>query len=210
MRPVAQPAFASTAGGRHVGNGSRQGRLVAAHGGVGETELLLISAMEKYLQKLEAWCWRYKENARNYPGLHFTARPSACDALTACVRQLRREGNGGRRTMPLRPLLPEDEAKVTGGQAFEYFSRLRISLHDETNRLRQMSFRVENGVVYLDFTERSMAEFEQGLRDVKAGQGDYSIEPQQRHGEGLWLGELDRVSECLWFWPCFGHSRVEN
>ena len=37
------PALASAAGGCHVGDGSQPGRPVAAHGGVGEGELLLVT-----------------------------------------------------------------------------------------------------------------------------------------------------------------------
>lgn len=165
--------------------------------------------MEKYLQNIQAWCWRYKENARNYPGLHFTAKPAACDALVTCLRQLCREGDGARRTMPLQLLKTEDEAKISGGQAYECFARLRIMLHRESDVLRRMSFRVEGGTVHLDFTERYLSEFERGLSDVKTGTGDYSIEPQEDRQEGQLLGELDRASECLWFWPCFGHLGVQ-
>ena len=161
--------------------------------------------MEKYLQNIEVWCWHYNENTRNYPGLHFTAKPAACDALVTCLRQLRREGDGARRTVPLQHLKPEDEAKVSGGQEYECFSRLRITLHSESDTLRQMSFRAEGGMVHLDFTERWLSEFERGLSDVKSGTGDYSIEPQ-----GQMLGELDKASECLWFWPCFGHLQAET
>jgi hypothetical protein len=166
--------------------------------------------VEKYLQNIEAWCWRYKENTRNYPGLHFTAKPAACDALVTCLRQLCREGEGARRTMPLQHLKTEDEAKVSGGQAYECFTRLRITLHRESDVLRQMSFRVEDGMVHLDFTERFLSEFERGLSDVKSGTGDYSIKPQKDHREGQRIGELDRASESLWFWPCFGHLRIET
>ena len=165
--------------------------------------------MEKYLQYIEAWCWRYKQNTRNYPGLHFTAKPAACDALITCLRQLRRESDGVHRTMPLLRLKAEDEAKISGGQEYVCFSRLRIAVHGESDLLRQMSFRVEGGItVHFDFTERFLSEFERGLSDVNSGVGDYSIEPQQEQGRPL--GELDRASECLWFWPCFGHLRAEK
>ena len=166
---------------------------------------LVTDNVEPYLKNLEAWCWRYQENTRNYPGLHFTASPDACDALVACLRQLRREGSGARRTMPLRLLRAEDEAKVSGGQQYECYSRLRISLHDESAHLRQMSFRVEGDTVYFDFTASGLPEFEQGLADIRNGTGDYSIQPRGDRREGHHVGGLDQPSERLWFWPCFGH-----
>jgi hypothetical protein len=134
--------------------------------------------MEPYLKNIEAWCWRYKENTRNYPGLHFTAKSAACDALFTCLKQLRSEANGPHRTMPLRQLRAEDEAKITGGQRYECFSRLRLGLHEESDRLRQMSFRVEGDAVCFDLAVPCISKFERGLADVRGGTGDYCIEPQ--------------------------------
>ncbi len=164
--------------------------------------------MEKYLQDIEVWCWRYKENTKNFPGLHFTAKADACDAISKCLKNLRGEGRPAHRTISLKPLDPNDERKVTGGQAYVSFDRLRISMQDESGHLRQMSFRVENATVHFDLTKRWLSEFEQGLADVKQGVGDYAIGPEENKHEGKHLGELDRKSERLWFWPCFGHLSV--
>jgi hypothetical protein len=110
--------------------------------------------------------------------------------------------------MPLRPLDPADAAKIAGDQRYVFFARLRITLHAESEELRQYSFRVLDGVVHFDLTERYMAEFEQGVRDVRTGTGDYCIPPKDFTREGRLLGRLDRESEELWFWPCFGHISV--
>ena len=111
--------------------------------------------------------------------------------------------------MPIRSLRAKDEAKISGGQQYECFSRLRITLHDESDHLRQMSFRVEGDTVHFDFIERCLSEFEHALADVRSGTGDYSIQPVEDRKKGLRMGELDQQSECLWFWPCFGHLHVE-
>jgi hypothetical protein len=162
--------------------------------------------MELYLKDIEVWCWRYLENERNYPGLHFTAKPKACDAIFECIGQLRRSGIGSHRTVPLCPLDPTDEARISGGLHYLCYRRLRITLHDESDDLRQFAFRVLDDIVHFELTERYLAEFEQGIRDVQSGIGDYSISPHRR--EGRLLGSLDHESECLWFWPCFGHLSV--
>lgn len=164
--------------------------------------------MEEYLRNIDVWCWRYKENTRGYPGLHLTAKPLACDALTACLRQLCGEGDGTYRTIPLKSLKPEDEARVSGGHRYECFSRLRIKFHNDSEVLHQMSVRVEGDLVRLDFTERFLPMLERGLSDIKSDNGDYSIRPRKDPQDGSLMGELDRVSECLWFWPCFGHLGV--
>jgi hypothetical protein len=165
-------------------------------------------AVEHFLRDVDAWCWRYRENVRNYPGLHFTAKPKTCDALLACLELLTREGDGSYRTVLLKHLRPEDERKVTGGQKYECFPRMRISLFAASERLRQMSFRVEDGLALFDFTATHLADFERGLRDVQGGTGDYSIFPAMDQKQGKLLGDLDKRSVCLWFWPCFGHLSV--
>lgn len=161
--------------------------------------------MEPYLKDIEAWCWRYLEKERGYPGLHFTAKPRACDAIFECVGQIRSSGPGSHRTMPLRALDPTEEAKISGGLCYRCFRRLRITLREESDELRQFAFRALDDTVHFDLTERYLADFEQGIRDVRSGVGDYSISPR---GEGRLLGSLDHESECLWFWPCFGHLSV--
>lgn len=166
------------------------------------------SRMERYLQNLKAWCWRYLENERNYPGLHFTAKPEACEAILQCMAQLRRDGTGSHRTMPLQTLDRSDEAKISGGQRYVSFGRLRISLHAESESLRQFAFRVLDGTVYFDLTERYSAEFEQGIQDVRDGTGDYSIRPQDPARGSSLTGDPVPESEALWFWPCFGHLSV--
>lgn len=164
--------------------------------------------MEPFLTNLDVWCWRYLKNQRNYPGLHFTAKPQACEALHKCLQQLRGEEPGAHRTIPLKPLFEVDEAKITGGLKYESFRKLRLSLHTPSDTLRQMSFRVENDMIRFDFADAHLEQFEQGLRDVLQGRGDYSIGPNGDRKRGPGLGEWDRSSECLWFWPCFGHLWV--
>ena len=104
--------------------------------------------MESYLKNIEVWCWAYTENVRNYLGLHLTARADACDALVECLSQLRQEGNGARRTIPLLDLAPEHAAKIAGNQKYVSFSKIRISLHESSDSLRQMSFRREGNQLF--------------------------------------------------------------
>jgi hypothetical protein len=113
-----------------------------------------------------------------------------------------------KRSVPLRDLSPADEVKISGGQRFKSFKRLRLAVWPVSDQLRQMSFRAEGELVHIDLTEPSAELFKKGLADVSEGVGDYDIGPKQGKNRGLLLGELDRASECLWFWPCFGHLGV--
>jgi len=161
--------------------------------------------MERHLKNIEAWCWRYLENTRNYPGLHFTARNSACEAILQALDRLRRDSSESHRTITLRQLDPADEAAISGGQRFTRYTRLRLALHSESEELRQFSFRVVAGTVRFDLTERYLSEFQKGIRDVQSGSGDYSIAPNDSPRKARLMGSLDAESEDLWFWPCFGH-----
>jgi hypothetical protein len=164
--------------------------------------------MENYLQDLEAWCWQYKECRRDYAGLHFTAKPMACDALLTCVERLRQEGYGAWRTIPLKQLRPEEERKIYGGREYEIFAKLRIAFHEESDLLRQMSVRAEQDIALFDITEVYLSEFERKVADVKKGIGDICIGPFINRRNRDHVGELDLRSENLWFWPCFGHLSV--
>lgn len=166
--------------------------------------------MEISLRNIAAWCWRYTENTRNYPGLHFTAQAIACDAITTCLGQLRQEGPSAYRTISLRNLDSEDEAKISGGLKYESFSRLRVTLHDDLNLPQAMSFRADGSMVWLDFSELGLLLFESGLRDVKSGIGDYSIAPRETRRKKERIEVSNVASECLWFWPCFGHLQVRQ
>lgn len=161
--------------------------------------------MERELQNLPVWCWAYLENTRNYGGVHLTGKADACDALLKCVNTLKNLPSGSKRTIPLRPLDPKDEAKITGGQKFRCLSRLRIVIHDQDAELHQMCITEGSDVVTVDLVRTNTEPFETGLRDVKNGTGDYLIAPRKDRKRGLSLGKRDEQSLALWFWPCFGH-----
>src|SRR5690606_19118890 len=122
-----------------------------------------LRTMERHLRDLDIWCWRYLENKSNYPGLHFTARPTACTAISLCVDALLAARVDVHRTVNLKVLQPADEAKVSGGQKYRCFKKLRIAIHSSSDRLRQMSFRQEGDVVHFDFTSEHVAPFLRAL-----------------------------------------------
>ena len=163
--------------------------------------------MERYLTDLNVWVWRYLENERNFPGLHFTADSAACESLGSLVKVLRAEGGGTRRTLNLRKLAPADEAKVSGGQKYQDFSVLRLKLSLASEALQHMSASYEGGTVSLDFTPAYLDLFDEGIADVARGTGDYAIGPPGSKWKRKRMPQRDRESLVLWFWPCFGHVR---
>ena len=159
---------------------------------------------------IAAWCWRYPDGSRSrehYSGLHFTAKAETCRFLLTVLGELR-SGEVPHRSIPLLPLQKQDEAKITGGMKFEAFRRLQISVHPDSDELRQMSFRAEGDRALFDFTVSELHQLEKGFRDVQAGTGDYRIAPDT--DRRVPCGTLDRASEALWFWPGFGHLGVDR
>ncbi len=159
---------------------------------------------------LEAWCWRYPDSATkgrtwHYFGLHFTAKPDSCRFLLEVIGELR-SGEISHRSIPLKPLQKPDEARISGGNRYEAFRSLRLSLCPASEHLKQMSFRSEGDRALFDFTVTELRQLERGIRDVQAGTGDYCISPDTDRKR--LCGEQDRRSESLWFWPCFGHLWV--
>ncbi len=163
--------------------------------------------MEPFLRDLQVWCWRYLDSPRNYPGVHFTARPEACDALLRCLDVMEAHGAGSRRTIPLRDLRPGDEAKISGGMRFEVFSKLRLCLSQKSSRLQQMYIHADDGILLVEIVKEHVPRLRKGFEDVREGVGDYAIAPQRNKSYGLALGNQDKESLQLWFWPCFGHLR---
>jgi hypothetical protein len=162
--------------------------------------------VERYLRDIEAWCWEYRENTRNYPGIHFTARPADCDALLRCLDVLVEEGEGATRLASLNPLASEDEARISGGQRYHCFSQLRLRLAPQTDALQQMYVAAQDEkTVHIEITCVRLECLRRGIEDIKRGTGDYSMGPRSDKRKGYLLGSWDRRSKPFWFWPCFGH-----
>lgn len=163
--------------------------------------------MEKELTNKKVWMWRYLENTRNYPGLHFTAGKDACTVLAKVLENLSSSG-GGRRTVILESLKKLDEARISGGQKFISFSKCRFEVIQPTEQLRFMSAAFANEVVTLRVTPGYLPKFLIGLNDVARGTGDWALHPSGDASLKGQLGQEDQGSLSLWFWPCFGHLDI--
>ena len=162
--------------------------------------------MEPFLQDIDIWCWRYKENTRNYPGVNLTATTDGCDALLKVIELLEQEGPGSRRTVPLRQLDPKDEAKVSGGQRYRNFKKLRLCLAERTADLQQMCVSHDGETATVEIVPQELDQLKDSIAEVRRGRGDFGIAPDTRR-KGTY-GPKDKASEILTFWPCFGHCWV--
>lgn len=164
---------------------------------------------ERELLNLDLWMWEYPNNRENYPGLHLAGRPATCDVLSEWLVRLRETPGGRRRSIPLRPLQRADAAYISGNLPYRSFSKLHLSVTPACDELQQMSIRSDGELVIVQVTPTRIDDLIRGLRDVRAGIGDYAIRPDIDKAIGNPCGQLDRESLCLWFWPCFGHLGVE-
>lgn len=152
----------------------------------------------EYPKDLEAWFWFYRSNVRNYPGVHFTARSGACDVLIDCLRNWESQPLP-RRTFQLPELVPADEAKISGGQSFTCFRKLRLVWSDEPREIVLIQHREET-TLELVFSARNVPALCEVIADVKAGIGDTSIRVHSRRG-----GDDRLEKSSLTYRPCFGH-----
>ncbi len=161
--------------------------------------------IERALTNLDLWMWEYPDNPRNYPGVHLTGRTATCDTLAEWLIRMQETPGEVRRTIPLRPLQRADVAKISGRLPNRWFTKLELAVLPERDDLKQMSIRSEGERVIVEVTPARIGDLIQGIRDVRAGTGDYAIKPLGDRAAGEQLGQIDRGSLCLWFWPCFGN-----
>ena len=163
---------------------------------------------ERTLSNLDLWIWEYPDNRKYYPGIHLTGRPAACDAVEEWLVRLLVTPGGGRKSIPLRPLRSADVGRISGKLPYRGFSKLQLAVIPERDELQQMSIRTEGELAIVEVTPARIDDLIQGIRDVRAGTGDYAIRPHLDQANGHESGQIDRESLCLWFWPCFGHLEV--
>jgi hypothetical protein len=154
--------------------------------------------VEKHLTGLKAYLWEYLENRRNYPGYHFTATPLACEALQEHIQRML-ETKGDKLSLQLAKLDPDDERKITGGQAFRDFRKLQLLYQPHSPERMTLVVEPER-VVVLTFNASGANDLLLILHEVRQGRGDTSIRVTNLNAT------MKRERETsLWYWPCFGH-----
>jgi hypothetical protein len=158
--------------------------------------------MENLLKNLNVWCWRYPNANKSYSGIHFTAKSKSCQIVLDYMDIIKNEGNRSKRTIPLKSL--NGEMDCSGLQA-KSFNTLCIEYRLSCDELHQMLVYYQNNKAFFIFTEKRWHDLVKRLSDIRDGFGDFTIGPINDKKKGLFIGELDKKSENLSFWPCFGH-----
>lgn len=127
--------------------------------------------------------WRYKENARNYPGYHLSADTEGCRRLRALLRSIR--------NTEVIELIPPDQDVLSvpnnrGGQA-KYFAATNWRVETKSSLPAKHFVFSERGTeLTLECSRDQIECILAGIDDIERRKGDYCIG-----------GDDDDV---LWFW----------
>jgi hypothetical protein len=130
------------------------------------------------------YLWRYKGNARNYPGWHLTANAQGCASLLELLDQMRGAQFSSEPAIPLSaptqrqigvPNAPLQPVPMKGFQLYHSPTKLAADhwhLAESNERVR------------LEVGHENLSVLRKGIADVARHEGDYSIGPT---GEELWF-----------------------
>lgn len=154
--------------------------------------------MDRKVREIKAWLWFYKENEKNYPGTHFTAKKTACEAIKADLAAM--ADIGRRKVVYALPELEEkDIHKISGTQLYRCFRQLTLVRTESDTPIRLIQDQI-NRAVEIQISPDGEAEFLEILDEVVAGKGDTSLSVLARRTIDPEFSESS-----LWYWPCFGH-----
>ena len=127
--------------------------------------------------------WRYRENLRNYPGWHIGADAAGCASMLALLDALALDGPGATRTLQLSPPSPAQLAVPNNRDArWDAPATLRLTVDED---VAFWQWDVDGARATLQLGDAATGALRQGVVDIAAGRGDYSV------GQG---------AQALWFW----------
>ena len=133
-------------------------------------------------RKARVAMWYYKDNVRNYPGIHMTADAMACQWISA------RLTDKALNIVEMMDLIPPSTAILAvpnnwlNTARHVGFTRARFTI-DET---QQQPVRIVNEFPHIKINVNAAGRdaLLQGIRDIEAGKGDYCI---GEDGSELWF-----------------------
>lgn len=129
------------------------------------------------------------------------ATPQACERLLVCLEALQSQQTSKPATLHLKRLDPMRERKISGGLRFQDFARVKIYYRLVTPELQQMCISDAGEEAVIETTETKMEALRFGIEEMRRGNGDFSIGPRRSRRDGLIMGDYDKKSLSLWFWP---------
>ncbi len=150
--------------------------------------------MDKRFKNIRIWCWEYRKNKENYPGINITADEKTCEIIIDFLTNLTPLDYVLKRTILLEKLKYEHAQYIVMHQKYNSFKKLVFRYFNRGNN----EILIENDKVIIDFSDSFKSELIEAFQDIKSGIGDYSIYPDESN-----------TDMCLSIWPCFGHMKKE-
>jgi hypothetical protein len=130
--------------------------------------------------------WRYREKPCNFPGWHLAADAAGCASLLALLDALEADGAGVGRTVQLSaPGAAQLAVPNNRDAGWDAPQTLRLSVDAAADAWQWL---LDGERLGLQFGIVALSELRQGVRDIAAGRGDYSI---GKSTDALWF----------WWWP---------
>ena len=131
--------------------------------------------------------WRYTENSRNYPGWHLSADAAGCASLFELLQALRACSESTSRTVHITP--PSSSTLKVPNYRSKWVAPTKWRIAFEPNKAATSLWSIETqeDSVHLTLGVTMIQELASGVKDIRRGEGDYSI------------GGSDEQPR-LWFW----------
>jgi hypothetical protein len=132
----------------------------------------------------DVYLWRYKGNARNYPGWHLTADTPGCASLLELIDLMR--DSQFLSEAPIRLSQPTLRQISVPNAPLEHDPAKSLAVYHSPKLVADHWRLSENdGRVRLEVGHDSLSELRKGIADVARHEGDYSI---------------GATGQALWFW----------
>lgn len=154
----------------------------------------LSDLVNSWKQQGSVYLWRYRDNARNYPGWNMHCDREASASLVDLLTALQSCTGVRYRTIRVSPPTPGVLAVPNNrGGAARWWApaRWRIEFDPELGGPDAWSFSPDEDPAALRLGARYLPDFQRGVLDMMRGRGDYSIGAE---------GASPDESEVLWFW----------
>ncbi|MCP3943509.1 MAG: hypothetical protein GY710_18800 [Desulfobacteraceae bacterium] len=128
--------------------------------------------INQWKQKGKIYIWKYHDNPRNYHGWHFTGDSLGCDSLIEFLTLLSSAELGTYRTLKLNHPTPNQHRVPGCKKKVLPEQKLIIERSNSSDAWEIMNLQ---GKLKFELGASQIDQFISGVKDVKIGNGDYSI-----------------------------------
>jgi len=147
----------------------------------------MLKAVNNWKQTGQVFIWRYGPQRKNHAGWHLTAEDDACEGVIALIEAMRAAGQASHRTITLSNP-PEAVCAVPNFGAPLKEKLGPLTVHWDPS-FSDLTLSEERERLSLRVGDPRADELLRGLRDIRRGEGDYSLAPTEKG-----------AAPPIWFW----------